>query len=210
MTHLALAAALMSGSYLLGSLPFGLWLTQRVRGIDIRTLGSGNIGATNVARVCGPRLGAAVFGLDVAKGLLPPLAVAHFSFAAPWQILAALLAVVGHTYSVWLGFQGGKGIATGLGALLGIAPPVALGAFCLFLTTLLVLRRVSLASIVAALSLPVLMPLLYPGDTTRLGFALCAGLLGVYKHRANIARLRAGTEPKISLFGRSAVQNDRQ
>ncbi len=198
MQGLTIGAAL-AGSYLLGSLPFGLWIAKKWKGVDIRTLGSGNIGSTNVGRVCGPVAGGLVFALDVLKGLVPPLVGAALHLAAPWVILMALLAILGHNYSVWLGFQGGKGIATSLGALLGIAPGVGLTAFCLFGIEVLTLRWVSFGSILGALSLPILMPLFYPGDIYRLGFGLVACLMAIYKHRANIQRLLSRKEPKIHL-----------
>jgi glycerol-3-phosphate acyltransferase PlsY len=194
---------LLAGSYLLGSLPFGLWIARKWKGVDIRTLGSGNIGSTNVWRVCGPVAGSVVFALDVVKGLLPPLVGAALRLNSGWQILAALLAILGHNYSVWLDFKGGKGIATSLGALLGVAPQVGLTAFALFGLEMVTLGWVSLGSILGALSLPVLMPLFYPGDGYRLAFGIVAGAMALYKHRANIRRLRAGTEPRIHLFGAS-------
>jgi glycerol-3-phosphate acyltransferase PlsY len=202
--------ALLAGSYLLGSLPFGLWIAWRWKGVDIRTMGSGNIGSTNVGRVCGPVAGGLVFLLDVLKGLLPPLVLAALHFASPWQILAALLAILGHNYSVFLGFKGGKGIATSLGALLGIAPKVGLTAFALFGVEVLTVGYVSLGSILGALSLPVLMPLFYPGDSYRLAFGVAACLLALYKHRANIQRLRNGTEPKVCLPWRKSTLPEKE
>lgn len=202
MTQSLVITLLLIGSYLLGSLPFGLWIARTWKGVDIRTLGSGNIGATNVWRVCGPVVGSVVFALDVAKGLVSPVVGAALQLASPWQILAALLAIVGHNYSVWLGFKGGKGIATSLGALLGVAPFVGLTAFGLFLLELLTLRIVSVGSILGALSLPPLMILYYRGDWYRFAFGVIACLMALYKHRANIQRLRAGTEPKLNLFAK--------
>ncbi len=193
--------ALLAGSYLLGALPFGLWIALKWCRIDIRTVGSSNIGATNVWRVCGPKAGSVTFAFDVAKGLVPPLVGGWLHLPSQWQILAALLAIVGHTYSILLGFKGGKGIATGLGALLGIAPKVGIAAFGLFGLVVVTFHYVSLGSILGAASLPVFMALLYPGDGYRLAFALAAAFLGVYKHRANLKRLRAGTEPKIRPLG---------
>lgn len=191
-------AALLGGSYFLGSLPFGLWIAYRLSGVDIRTVGSGNIGSTNVSRICGPTAGTFVFILDVSKGLVPPLVGALvMHVASPWQILAALLAVVGHNYSIWLGFRGGKGIATSLGALLGVAPLVGLSALFFFAIGIGAARYVSVGSMLAAASLPPMMLLLYPHDYYRLGFGIVACMMALYKHRANIQRLRAGTEPKL-------------
>jgi glycerol-3-phosphate acyltransferase PlsY len=192
-------ALLLIGSYLFGSLPFGLWIAWKWKGVDIRTVGSGNIGSTNVSRVCGPAAGAFVLILDVLKGLLPPI-LGRFALHLPsqWQILAALLAIIGHNYSIFLGFKGGKGIATSAGALFGAAWEVGVGATSLFGLVFLAFRYVSLGSIAAALSLPPLMWYFYPGDYYRLGFSIFACVMAVYKHRANIQRLRAGTEPKFA------------
>ena len=191
--------ALLLGSYLLGSLPFGLWIAKRVKGVDIRTVGSGNIGATNVGRICGPKAGAAAISLDVLKGLVPPLAGASLRLDSRWQVAAAMLAIIGHNYSIWLGFKGGKGIATSLGAMVGtvirVVPPVG----GLFLLELITLRYVSLGSILGAVALPFAIVWLYPGDSARLTFGIIACVMALYKHRANIGRLRAGTEPKVRL-----------
>jgi glycerol-3-phosphate acyltransferase PlsY len=203
MMHNALSTtSLLVGSYLLGSLPFGLWIAKRTRGIDIRTVGSGNIGATNVWRACGWKPGLAAFALDVTKGLLPPLAGSALGLRPQWIVLAALLAIVGHTYSILLRFRGGKGIATGLGAVIGIAPPVAVAAFGIFGIVIALFRYISLGSICGALSLIVLMPVFYPHDRYRFAFAVAAALIAVYKHRANIWRIRSRTEPKVRSFGR--------
>src|SRR5690242_10944457 len=128
MSYDAIAALLLVGSYLLGSLPFGLWIARLWKGVDIRTVGSGNIGATNVGRVCGRTAGVLVFVLDVLKGLAPPLMVRGIGAPSPWPLLAGLLAILGHNYSIWLGFKGGKGIATSGGALFGVAPLTGLSA----------------------------------------------------------------------------------
>lgn len=192
-------ALLMLGGYLLGSLPVGLWVGRRWKGLDVRQFGSGNIGATNVGRVCGPVAGGLVLVCDVLKGLLPPVAGAAMELSSPWQILAALAAILGHNYSVWLGFKGGKGIATSLGALLGIAPPVALTALLLFGIEMLLWRWVSLGALLGAFSLPLLMPLYYPGDGFRMAFGVLACILAVFRHRSNIQRLLTGTEPRVHL-----------
>ena len=199
MTQTTEILLMLIGAYLLGSLPFGYWVALKVKGVDIRTVGSGNIGSTNVSRICGPVAGAVVWFLDVLKGLTPPLVAAHFGFHSAYQILAAFCAIFGHNYSLFLGFKGGKGISTSLGALLGSAPPVGAAVALIWVAFVLTLRYVSLASIAAALSLLVFMPLAYPGDTPRLIFASVACFMAVYKHRANIQRLRDGREPKINL-----------
>lgn len=188
---------LLLGSYLFGSLPFGLWIALKWKGVDIRTVGSGNIGSTNVSRVCGPFTGGVVLLLDCLKGLAPPLIGRALHLPSQWLTFAAVLAIVGHNYSIFLGFKGGKGIATSAGALLGVAWQVGVGSGSLFLLVVLVFRYVSLGSIAAALSLPPLMWYFYPRDYYSLAFAIFACVMAVYKHRANIQRLRAGTEPKV-------------
>ena len=199
MTQAGTIGVLLAGSYLLGSIPFGLWLVKKWKGVDIRTVGSGNIGSTNVGRVAGPLGYSIVFAFDVMKGLLPPLVAMRLGLPSQWQILAALCAIIGHNYSIFLGGKGGKGIATSLGALMGVAPLVGIVALSVFLVELLTLQWVSFGSILAALLLPVLSLWLYPGDPYRLAFCVTACGLAVYKHRANIQRLRAGIEPKVCL-----------
>lgn len=212
MAQVGIIGLLLAGSYLLGSIPFGLWLVKKWKGVDIRTVGSGNIGSTNVGRVTGPLGYAIVFAFDVCKGLVPPLiALYALHLSAGWQVAGALCAIIGHNYSVFLGGKGGKGIATSLGALLGVMPLVGIAALGIFLLELLTLRWVSLGSILAALSLPFLTLWLYPDDPYRFAFALAACLLAVYKHRANIQRLRAGIEPKVCMpWQKKARLNDEQ
>lgn len=199
MTQAGIIGILLIGSYLFGSVPFGLWLVKRWKGVDLRAVGSGNIGATNVGRIAGPLGYTLAFTFDVFKGLLPPLLARYFGLTTGWQVLAALCGVIGHNYSVFLGFAGGKGIATSLGALVGVAPLVGIGALSVFLIEFLTLRWVSLGSILAALSLPLLALWLYPAQPAILAFACAACAMAVYKHRANIQRLRTGTEPKVRL-----------
>jgi acyl phosphate:glycerol-3-phosphate acyltransferase len=191
---------MLIGAFFVGSIPFGLILAKR-KGVDIRQHGSGNIGATNVYRVLGKDAGLLVFLLDVLKGLGPAVAVLYMFGRQELAVAAGALAVVGHCLSPFLGFRGGKGIATGLGMLLGSAPLVALTAFAIFFVLMLFTRYVSLSSIIAAASLP-LLGLAY-GDPLPLfvAYLLLAPFI-VYRHRANIARLRQGTEPKFSFGGK--------
>lgn len=207
-TNLGLIAVM---SYLLGSIPFGYLLVRAFRGRDIRQTGSGNIGATNVAR-SSPALGIVTLLLDAAKGFI---AVA---IAAAWaggseharsphlysaMALAALCAVLGHVFPLWLRFRGGKGVATGVGAFVAIVPKAILVAICVFAALVAVFRYVSLGSIVAAALLPVFIYLLYvqPGLPMQsvLAAAAAACLLIVIKHHQNISRLLAGTEHRWSL-----------
>ena len=203
---LALALSLI-GSYLLGSIPFGL-LAAKCRGVDIRKHGSGNIGATNVWRVCGWRCGLPVFVLDVLKGVvavwLARWLVGRFGGDAAWTAIAAAMAcVIGHSFPVWLGFKGGKGVATSLGVFLGLMWLPSLIALVIWTIVFKVSGYVSLASIVAAVVLPAAAIAMqftsWKSGWPVSGFAIFAGLLVILRHRSNIARLRAGTENR---FGR--------
>lgn len=186
--------------YLLGSIPFGYLLVRAFRGTDVRTIGSGNIGATNVARTS-PLLGIATLALDAAKGLIAVLIAAavfpHFRSAA---FVAAFAAVCGHVFPVWLAFRGGKGVATGLGSFILLTPKAILIAIGIFLAVAAVFRYVSLASIVAAAWLPLIALLLHethrPAETVLLA---AASLLIIAKHHANIRRLLSGNEPRFQL-----------
>ncbi len=184
---------------MIGSLPFGLWIVRALKGIDIREHGSGNIGSTNVGRVCGPKIAAGVFALDVLKGLLPPILARKFGLSSVEVVLCALLAVVGHNFSVWINFKGGKGIATSLGALLGVAPLVGVSALAVWLLLVAVTQTISIASIGAACVLPPLCLFFYRHDPALLAFCCAACVMAAAKHKANVARLRLGTEPKIRL-----------
>jgi glycerol-3-phosphate acyltransferase PlsY len=195
---------LMAASFLIGSVPFG-FLVARAKGIDIRTVGSGNIGATNVNRALGSRAGTAVFLLDVLKGTAPSLAARALLPSSPWSVPPEVLwfavgvcALLGHMFSPWLGFKGGKGIATTLGVLLATAPFVALFGFAIFLLVALPTRYISLASIIASASLPIL-GWVVPGEARELVPVYTAlAAFVIYKHRPNIARLRDGTESRFS------------
>jgi len=197
-------------AYLLGSVPFG-FLIARACGKDIRRLGSGNIGATNVFRSVSKPLGILTFALDFLKGfcgvqLIPLLAssITHTSYEGmALPVFCGVLTVVGHNWTCFLGFKGGKGVATSAGLLLGLSPAGVGIAFAVWLVTFLTTRYVSVASIAAAVVLGVAVwplhlkaqGLWFPGVLTLLA------LLAVWKHRSNIARLRAGTESRFS-FGK--------
>ncbi len=192
-------------SYLLGSIPFGYILVRIVRGEDVRLSGSGNIGATNVSRKS-PALGVLTLLLDALKGSAA-VALAYLLSGAmgigptPYSTisLAALCAVLGHMFPVWLKFRGGKGVATGLGSFLMIAPMAVWIAAAIFLIVVLVSRYVSLGSILAVGVFPVLVWILhqYGGAWTALLFMGGASLLIILKHHDNIRRLTAGTEHKL-------------
>lgn len=194
-------------SYLLGSIPFGYILVRIFRGEDVRQSGSGNIGATNVARRS-PALGVLTLILDAAKGagavVLSYIIAEHLDAGPPtYQQLAwgALLATVGHMFPVWLKFRGGKGVATGLGSFALIAPKAALAAVCIFIVVVLVFRYVSLGSIVAVAAFPVLVWVIHQFGVPPTGVwtIATASLLIIAKHRQNIRRLLAGTENRFGV-----------
>jgi glycerol-3-phosphate acyltransferase PlsY len=185
------------GGYLLGSLPFGYWLPRVFRGEDIRASGSGNVGASNVFRVYGRRLGAAVALLDVAKGFTAAL-IGLWAGGALVGVLAGAAAMIGHARPIFLRFQkGGKMVATGGGATLALAPLVALGCVGIWVVVFVTTRYASLASIATALALAVLVLLGYPWPVIAFGTAGAAAV--IFMHRQNIRRLVAGTEHRFAL-----------
>jgi len=186
--------------YLLGSIPFGYLLVRVFKGEDVRTSGSGNIGATNVARKS-PALGAATLLLDAAKGLAAVL-VARVLFGGPHQALimttAAFFAVLGHLFPVWLKFRGGKGVATSLGAFILLTPKSILCMVGLFLIIAVAFRYVSLGSVAAAAAFPLLAWALREyTDARQLVLIALVSALVIWKHRQNIGRLVTGTESKF-------------
>lgn len=195
---------LLAGSFLLGSIPFGL-IVARAKGIDITAVGSGNIGATNVARVLGKGPGLLVFGLDVLKGLVPALAARQLVpmgaagiTVADMATLCGIFAILGHTFSPFMKFKGGKGVATGLGALLGCAPDVGLSAFGVFLVIFALTRYVSLASVFAAVAMVTFGFVFGYSPIFLVGYGLI-GLFVIVKHIPNMKRLAKGEEPKFSI-----------
>ncbi len=190
-------------AYLLGSIPFGLLLGKLFGAADVRKEGSGNIGATNVARVAGPLAGILTLLLDAAKGALAVLVAARLSDqSSTWMMIAGLCALIGHCFPIWLGFRGGKGVATAAGVFLVLCPPAFLGAAILFFLVVLYWRFVSLGSISGAAAMPLLIYFFWaphhaPPYAVTFG-SLAAALLIVYKHDANIQRLVQGDEPKFS------------
>jgi glycerol-3-phosphate acyltransferase PlsY len=180
--------------YLLGSIAFGLLVTGRMGLGDLRKVGSGNIGATNVLRTGNKKAAALTLLLDGGKGAVAVLLARAFAGEDAAQV-AALAAMLGHCYPVWLGFKGGKGVATFLGILLALAWPVGLGCCIAWLLTAVVTRMSSVAALAAAALSTFLMVFLGHGTALFLGVALT--LLIFWRHRANISRVKAGTEPKI-------------
>ena len=190
-------------AYLLGSIPFGLLLSKLVGAGDVRKAGSGNVGATNVARVAGPLAGILTLVLDAAKGGAAVWLAARFANeSAAWMTIAGLAALVGHCFPVWLRFRGGKGVATAAGMFLMLSPLAGLSAIAVFILVVAFWRYVSLGSITAAAAMPMLIYFLWaphhapPLAVTFGGFA--AAILVVYKHDANIQRLVEGREPRFS------------
>jgi glycerol-3-phosphate acyltransferase PlsY len=202
-------------AYLLGSIPFGYLLVRFFRKEDIRAIGSGNIGATNVARSGAKGLGILTLILDALKGYLAVFIAMRLAPSAGHgpsnlAIAAAVVAVLGHVFPIWLGFKGGKGIATALGVFIALVPPVALASFIVFLIVVLTTRLVSLGSILAAASIPFLALFLVPSHTSfLLGCLSIISLVSILKHHANITRLLHNQEPR---FGsrKSSTQTDPQ
>lgn len=196
-------------AYFLGSIPTG-YVAGRIRGIDVRQFGSGNIGATNVLRVLGKPSGFAVFFIDAFKGFLAvrlALALAGrdpsvAQYTEVLAILAAAVCVFGHSFPLWLGFKGGKGVATSAGSIFGVLPIAAITIFLVWLLIFLTTRYVSLASIIGALALPVAVAILVWLHQTRgfvlLYFSTAMTALVVWRHRGNIVRLLNGTEPRFT------------
>lgn len=199
-------------AYLMGSIPFG-FLIAKTQGIDIRTVGSGNIGATNVFRSVSKKLGVVTFALDFLKGCcgaaLLPLIVAHLAATPPnglakeiLPVFCGALTIIGHNWTCFLGFKGGKGIATSAGMLIGLSPIGVIIGLSVWMITFFSTRYVSVASICAALSMAIVVWPLYLIHLKTHGIwfpavlTLIAGL-AIWKHRANIARLRAGTESRF-------------
>jgi glycerol-3-phosphate acyltransferase PlsY len=195
---------LLIGAYVLGSMPWGFWIVRWVRHDDIRRHGSGNTGATNVWRTYGPRLGLPVVLLDIAKGFVPTLIGLHW-LGAGAGVLAGSLALIGHTWPIFLGLSGGKGVATGAGVVLALCPLCFAVITLVWLVVLWASRYVSLASMSAAVAF-VVTSVLIDQRWPVIVFAALGCSLIVWRHRANIGRLRAGTESRVQSFGRGRPQ----
>jgi len=206
---MVILAVLLVCSYLLGSIPFG-YLAGRLAGADIRRAGSGNVGATNVVRVLGKRYGYPVFVLDVLKGfaavkismLLAPGRPPEWNSPEIFGILAAISSVLGHLYPPWLKFKGGKGVATSAGALLALAPLATLIGVALWVIVFWITRYVSLASIIAAFALPLVILVVSWDDQNPVKplvySSACVAAIVVWRHRSNLSRLIRGTEPRFT------------
>ncbi len=186
--------------YLFGSFPSGYLAGRITKGVDIRSLGSGSTGATNVLRHIGKRAAIAVFLIDVFKGVLSILLAKYFLLNDSWQVAIGLSTLIGHIWPVWLNWRGGKAVATGLGIFLGLSWQVGLATLGIFILMIALFRIVSLASISAALSLPLIMFLSFQESNVSIPYlivSLLAITLVIWRHGENIARLIKGKEPKI-------------
>jgi len=202
-------AVLFVGSYLLGSIPFG-YLAGRLVGIDIRQAGSGNVGATNVVRVLGKGYGYPVFALDFLKGfgavkvsmLMAPGRPPEWNSPEIVGILAAMFSVLGHLYPPWLKFKGGKGVATSAGALLALTAVPTLIGIAIWIIVFWMTRYVSLASITAAVALPIVILVVRSHDQNNgkplVYSSACVAVVIVWRHRSNLYRLMRGTEPRFT------------
>ncbi len=190
-------------AYLLGSIPFGLIFARLFAKADVRQAGSGNIGATNVARVAGPLPGILTLLFDTAKGAFAVWLAGHFtSHSATATMLAGMAALLGHCFPVWLRFKGGKGVAAALGVFLAVSSCAALSALAIFILMVAIWRFVSLGSVAAAAAMPLLMYLLWapplaPPPVITFGTFFATALV-IFKHRANLQRLLNGTEPRFA------------
>jgi len=194
-------SAVLIIAYLLGAIPFGYLMVKRAHGTDIRSVGSGNIGATNVYRKS-RGAGIATLILDGAKGYVAVLVAAWLTDDIRWQAMAAVAAIVGHMFTVFLSFKGGKGVATACGAYLALSPQAVGLTLVIFLAIAALTRYVSLASVVAAMAFPLLV-YLWGQPNEILGTAIIGAVLIVAKHHKNIHRLLSGTENKFALRSRS-------
>jgi len=206
---LVLGLACCALGYFFGSFPAG-YFAGRLAGVDIRTVGSGNIGATNVLRALGKRWGYTVFAIDALKGFaavrIAFVLVKYWPEAKPYAeyfaILTAIMSIVGHTFPVWLRFNGGKGVATSAGALFGLMPWAVPCVFLVWLLVFEISRYVSLASIVAAISLPIVVALFaywkFIDTAALIYFSILIMLLVLWRHRSNFSRLLQGTEQRFS------------
>ncbi|BAQ64621.1 glycerol-3-phosphate 1-O-acyltransferase PlsY [Geminocystis sp. NIES-3709] len=208
-TYLLISVSLVLVAYILGSIPTGYIIARALKGIDIREFGSGSTGATNVLRNVGKGAAIAVLLIDMIKGVLAvylvKLTYIYFDILPiQWQgwliAIASLIAVIGHSKSIWLNFSGGKSAAISLGILLAMNPVVGFGTFTIFLTILGICKIVSLSSISAAIAVNILMVIFNP-TIPYISFTIIAGIYVIVRHRTNIDRIIAGTEPRIGQTG---------
>ena len=190
--------AVILTAYLIGSIPFALLLARRWGAADLRLVGSGNLGAANVLRASGVKAGLLVAVLDVAKGAVSVMLAERFGGSPAAPAAAGLAAIVGHVYPVWLRFRGGKGVATACGVFAVLTPAAMPTALTIFLVTVWTTKYISLGSVLASMALP---PLAYAvgSPAPAVAAACAAATIVVFRHRSNLARLRAGTERRIGV-----------
>ncbi len=198
--HALMNLAILMIAYLLGSVPSGYLAGRWLSGIDLREKGSGSTGATNVLRHVGKWPAFVVFTLDVSKGAVAVLLAKELNLGESIEVLAGLTSLTGHIWPVWLRWKGGKAVATGFGMLLGLSWLVGLGSFAIFIVTLSVTKTVSISSMIASLSLPLLMIFSFQGGAFSIPYftlSLASMLLVIWRHRSNLKRIIAGNEPKL-------------
>jgi acyl phosphate:glycerol-3-phosphate acyltransferase len=186
-------------AFLLGGIPFSYLAGRLSRGVDLRELGSGNLGATNAMREFGWPWGVTVLLLDAAKGWAAVALSLHFAGPGWLTVLVGLSAVLGHSFTPYLGFKGGKGVATSTGVFLTLAPAVTGLALLIFLLAMFTVRRVAVGSLAAATAMPLFILWLHPGEASLLAFGIFIALLIWVRHRSNLLRLFRGEEPRFSL-----------
>lgn len=186
-------------SYLFGSIPFSLIISKTFYNIDLREHGSGNVGTTNTFRILGKKAGIVVLILDLLKGAIPVWVAMLVSTDVDFPVVIfGVVAAIGHVYSIFLKFKGGKAVATGGGAILAAAPIIFLVVLATFLITLKLSKYVSLGSVLAAVAL--LISVLFTGDLFMIGFGIILGIIVIVKHISNMHRIKEGTEPKITFM----------
>jgi acyl-phosphate glycerol 3-phosphate acyltransferase len=186
-------------SYLFGSIPFSLIISKTFYNIDLREHGSGNVGTTNTFRILGKKAGIVVLILDLLKGAIPVWVAMLVSTDVDFPVVIfGVVAAIGHVYSIFLKFKGGKAVATGGGAILAAAPIIFLVVLATFLITLKLSKYVSLGSVLAAVAL--LISVLFTGDLFMIGFGIILGIIVIVKHISNMKRIKEGTEPKITFM----------
>jgi glycerol-3-phosphate acyltransferase PlsY len=198
------SVAFIAVSYLIGSVPVGLIVAKLLGGSDPRSSGSGNIGATNVNRTLGKGAGIATLLGDMLKGAAPTYYAIYYVGGTDIISLVALAAIVGHLFPIYLGFKGGKGVATTFGVLIVVSPLAALICALVFALIVIIFRYVSLGSMYAAVTMPLALALV-PGSLYFVPVSVLIAMLIVYKHKGNIKRLKEGTENKV---GRAKVESD--
>lgn len=188
-------------SYLLGSIPNGYIFGKQFAGKDIRNYGSGNVGATNVARVAGYKVGLLVAILDITKGFLSVYIAKSFllpEYSMTFVFIAAILAIIGHNWSMFLSFQGGKGVATSVGVILSLFPMSFIVLFIVWITMIFITKMVSVGSILGAISLPISILFIYSSESSYIIFGIIIAALVIFSHRSNIKRILKGNENKMT------------